>query len=122
MADIRCSVAMTVSRTNGSGVQNETRDFEATMAGNEIHQGVVSWGTTGAALAVLPVNTASAFRLRIHNLDATNYVELSLDGGTNYKLRVPKGEIYLLYIVGGTSVYVKANTAACLVEQTAVAI
>jgi hypothetical protein len=69
---------------------------------------------------VSPIDTANDYWLRIYNTDSTNFVSLSVDGGSNYKLRVPKGKSCLFYILGGTSVYRQANTAACIVEQCAI--
>lgn len=104
----------------GSGASPETTAFTSNMTGDQFHKTNPSWGTTGAAIDVTPVDTSSDFWLRIYNTDATNYVELSVDGGTNYKLRVPPGHTSLYFVKGGTSVYKKAITAACVVEQLAI--
>lgn len=114
---IQCRLA---GAKGGSGASPETTSFTRDMAGDQFHKTNPSWSTTGAAIDVTPVDTASDFWLRIYNTDATNFVELSLDGGTNYKLRVPPGQASLLFVKGGTSVYKKALVAACIVEQLAI--
>lgn len=116
--EIALSVSLRGAK-GGTGVSQETTSFNADMAGDQFYKSNPSWSTTGAAIDVGTVDTANDFWLTIYNTDATNYVELSLDGGTNYKLRVPPGKKCLYFVKGGTSVYRKAITAACVVEVCA---
>lgn len=116
--EIALSVSLRGAK-GGTGVSQETTSFNADMSGDQFYKSNPSWSTTGAAIDVGTVNTANDFWLTIYNTDSTNYVELSVDGGSNYKLRVPPGKKCLYFVAGGTSVYRKAITAACIVEVCA---
>ena len=50
----------------------------------------------------------------VHNLDATNYVEIGSTTGV-YDIKLLAGE-FAIYRHNSATVYAKANTAACLVE------
>lgn len=49
----------------------------------------------------------------IQNLDATNYIEYGFSTGV-YGARVPAGQAYVIHL-NATSLFMRANTAACKV-------
>ena len=55
----------------------------------------------------------------LKNLDDTNFVELGFSSGV-YGIKLQPGSLALFELVAGTSVFVKADTADCAVQITAI--
>ena len=85
-----------------------------------------SIGTTHEALVFGDIGTNPGVFM-LQNLDVTNYVEISSDGGSTYCMRLAPGSTSIgggLALVPNNSLTTwgaRANTAACLVSVRAVA-
>ena len=83
------------------------------VSGEGIQSGVQSIDTSAEALGKGDISTIGW--LWVKNLDLTNYVELSVDGGTNYMGKLqPSEEAFIP--VHTANVHARANTAACNVQ------
>ncbi len=72
------------------------------------------------AVTLGSIATATDYIVRLRNQDATNYVEVSIDGGLTYHMKMMPGEFWgPVRIEGGNVVHAKANTAACIIEIVA---
>lgn len=67
-------------------------------------------GTTEETVSFVDVTNNGWVML--HNLDATNYVEIGFSTGV-YGIRVKAGERSLFRLNAAATLYAKANTAAC---------
>jgi len=115
--EITASANLTARKNNAvvTGVAN----FTATMTGNNMVSNTQSIGTSAEPIDFGDISGAPAAVL-IRNLDSTNYVEIGGDSGlTVFKIKIPAGQCALFTPSSGT-VYAKANTAAVLVQVTAV--
>lgn len=65
------------------------------------------------------VDVASARYFEIQNLDATNFVSVDCNSGAPYCIKLFPGDI-ATFPPGTNALYMKADTAACLVAVTAV--
>jgi spore coat protein U-like protein len=99
---------------------------EATVSGTQCNDGTQSVGTSYEALDFGDMGTTPGY-VMLQNLDPTNYVEISSDGGATYCIRLKAGSSS---VAGGIAVFfnnslttwgARANTAACLVSVRAVA-
>jgi hypothetical protein len=54
-------------------------------------------------------------------MDTTNYIEISFDAGSTYPIKLWPGELPVIISNNGATVTAKANTAACIMQVTAVA-
>jgi len=98
---------------------------EKTITGSQCSDLTQSIGTSYEALAFGEVgNTPGIFMLQ--NLDITNYVEVSSDGGSTFCIRLAPGSAT---VAGGIALVpnnslstwgARANTAACIVTIRAV--
>ncbi len=99
---------------NGADSSFTARGVTVTVAGNPISEGVQSVGTSYEAIQMGEVTAPGYVVLK--NLDATNYVEFSADsGGANALVKTRAGQP-ALFPMDGTTLYARANTAACLVQ------
>ena len=86
------------------------------VAGKPIVEQTISIGTTEVSLT-LPA--APGF-IRLENLDATNYIEFGRTTGVYTGKLFPVGGVnYAEFGLNGTTLFVKANTAACVLKYTA---
>lgn len=89
-----------------------TTSVAATISGTGYKKEIISVGTVEEAVSLGDI--ANLGYVKIRNLDATNYVTVdSVTGNTG--ARVPKQGTILWY-PNNNALYLKANTAACLVE------
>jgi len=87
--------------------------FSADQAGNFFESGIQSVGTTEESLDKGDVVTIG--KIAVRNMDATNYIQVGHLTGS-YSIKLNPGEGFAGLTWGGSSVFVKANTAACNVE------
>lgn len=112
------SVTVGLRCTNGNYKltrNTETLQVDQTTASGG-SPGVISVGTTEEAVSFGDVTAGYCL---MKNLDATNYVEVGTTGAYSARL-IAGGGVALFYVNTGTTIYVKADTAACLVEITSV--
>jgi hypothetical protein len=100
----------------GARVTIPVSQASITVAGTVIAQGIVSVGTSAEAVVELPASLGMCY---LRNLDATNYVEFgeantALGGGKLSSSTA--GRNWAWYPPNGTTLYLKANTAACDVQ------
>jgi hypothetical protein len=96
------SRGFTVS-TAGDGAASETQSIT--------HSGETTW--------TIPTSIGNVGLVTIRNLDATNYVQVGFATGV-YALRIKAGQTALLLLEPATaSLFLLANTAACIVELAA---
>lgn len=93
------------------------------MAGDQMFLANPEITTTAGALSLGPVNTAARYRLLIRNTDPTNEVWLSFNGGTNWPVIIPPGEIVgPLVVAASQNLWADAQAGTCVVEVLAVEI
>jgi hypothetical protein len=98
---------------------------QRTVTGSQCSDNTQSVGTSYEAMVFGDIGTNPG-NFMLQNLDATNYVEVSSDGGSTYCIRLAPGSA----TVGGgialvpnnslTTWGARANTAACIVTVRAV--
>lgn len=111
MAD-EITVAATLKVTNGNLKWEQPLDFmtfDQAAAGGPT-PGYVTIGTTEESIAFGELGTLGWLFMK--NLSATNYVEWGF-ATTVYGGRLEAGEIALFRLNPSTTLYLKANTAAC---------
>lgn len=110
MADeITLTVRETVIKNGATLININEAGQQFDMTGNETFVGTQVVGTSAEAIILGDVTIAGA-KIRIKNLDATNYVDISLinDGSTPFS-RVKPGKETIIH--GVATIYGKANTA-----------
>ena len=115
MADeIRVTSKLTVTNGFAKDTFNPgSQSYDQTAAGGPT-PGVVSIGTTEESEAFSELSTLGWFIMR--NLDPTNYVQWGF-ATADYGGRMEAGETAGPFrLEPGTTLYLKANTAACLVD------
>jgi len=101
----------------GAVLKPGTSAWTGYIAGDQMHHSNPSISTTAAAIAVGTVNTANDWGLWIRNTDATNRLEISTNGGSTYTTKILPGQSYRNpCFTGGTSIFIKAITAAVIAE------
>lgn len=99
---------------------------QATVSGAQANDGTQSVGTSYEALDFGDMGTTPGY-VMLQNLDPTNYVEISSDGGATYCIRLKAGSasvgggIAMFFNNSLTTWGARANTAACLISVRAVA-
>lgn len=97
---------------------NLSRTFTAsnniTQTGNGIYHNTSSIGTTEESIATFG-DVSTEGEVIIRNLDTTNYVQVGFATGV-YGMRLAAGRVASFPAEPGLTLYLKANTAACLVE------
>ena len=83
------------------------------VTGEGIQSGVQSIGTTAEALGKGDITTIGWIWLK--NLNLINFVELSIDGGTNFFGKLEPGEETFLPI-HTANIHAKADSASCSVQ------
>ena len=99
------------SENNASITGSATKSV--TITGAAAVKNIQNIGTSWEALDLGEVTTPGITAGK--NLDATNYVELSFDGGTTAHLKAKAGEPFL-FRPTGTTIHARANTAAVNLE------
>lgn len=82
------------------------------VAGSRMIHSVQNIGTAAEPVSVAEISPIGL--VVAHNMDTTNYVELSPDG-TNKLIKMLAGE-WTIFRLSGTTLQAQANTAACNVE------
>ena len=114
--EISARVRLTASKNGAIVACDETITFD--MAGNETLDATQLIGTAAEALTFGEM--ANAGTLAVKNLDATNYVELSMaSDATNPFAKLKPGR-WCLVPASAATYYAKANTAACRIRKVAV--
>jgi len=116
---------MAQSLSCGAFVANSTRStfsgsrgFTVTTAGDGAASETRSIATIEAEWTI-PTSIGNVGLVTIRNLDATNYVQVGFATGV-YALRIKAGQTALLPLEPATaSLFLLANTAACIVELAA---
>lgn len=97
------------------GTFSGSRGFSVTTTGDGAAMETRSIATSEAEWTI-PTGIGSVGLVTIRNLDATNYVDAGFATGV-YPLRIKAGQSALLPITPATaSLFLLANTAACIVE------
>jgi len=110
-------IAVTAKITVTNGLAKDTfnpgsQTYDQTAQGGPT-PGVISVGTSEESVAFGELSTVGWLVMR--NLDPTNYVQWGF-ATTAYGGRLEAGETALFRLEPSTTVYLKANTAACLVD------
>ena len=96
-----------------------SRGYTVTTTGDAAAMETLSIVHSGETEWTIPTSVGNAGLLCIRNLDATNYVQVGFATGA-YNLRIKAGQSALLPIEPATaSLFLLANTAACIVELAA---
>lgn len=101
-----------VNGNNSFDTTTQTQTFDQTASGGPT-PGYATIGTTEESETFGELSTLGWVRLK--NLDITNYVEWGFSTGV-YGGRLEPGEPALFRLNPGTTLYLKANTAACKVR------
>ena len=127
--EINIQAVLTVARTGLSLQGSATKDVDQ-AAGSNGAQNVQSIATTSAGTALniggvtFPNNRGFLF---VKNTDATNYVELSVGGGTQTAFdtslfsKLFAGEVCLIPMRTSQTYYARANISAVTLQVAAVA-
>lgn len=86
-----------------------------TMSGSNYIERSQSIGTTAEALDLGEIGTPGL--IYIKNLDSSNYVTVQDGSGGTAVVKILPGD-EAVFMLGTTSPYMKANSAACIVEYT----
>ena len=112
--ELTSSVSLTYSKGGAVAAVTASKQSDITTGrAIDITQVV---GTTEESVNL--VDVASVEEVVINNLDATNYVDVGCATGV-YSIRVPAGRI-ALFKPTANALFLRANTAACLVRVVAV--
>ena len=117
MADeISLATTMVVRKGYLDWTRQRSRSYSLVSSAPAKSGGIISVGTTHEALPMGDV--ASAGVARLENVDATNYIEVGVVvSGTFYPLlKLKAGECYPTRFAPAATIYVKANTAAALLD------
>jgi len=109
--ELTLTVGMTFSKGGAEGQRSDS--IQVTVTGDAFNHNVQEVGTTEEELAQNTILGTPGY-LFVKNLDATNYVEIGTTT-TKYAVKLKAKEI-ALFRVDGTTIYAKANSAACNVE------
>jgi hypothetical protein len=115
--EITATASLAVSK-NGASIGNSV-GATVTLSGNAFFSNVQAIGTAAEAVDVQDLGSANYALFK--NLDATNYVELALDSGVSTAVfaKILAGGVALVPLKT-TTIYAKANTAACNLLVSAV--
>lgn len=113
--EIQVSLTISVEKNGASARGNISLSIDQT--GDQFISNVQIIGTSNEALTLSDVSTIGW--VYVKNLDAANYVEVFLDSGnTQLVSKLLAGEA-TLFKPGTTSIYARANTAACNIQVLA---
>lgn len=119
--EISYSVSFTATK-GGASVSTGTWSDTVDMAGADMISATQNIGTSDEALDFGDI-TSPAGRVAIKNLDATNYVELSLATGGSFDgsrfAKIGPGEAIIYCPAVSGTIYAQADTASCLVQVVA---
>ncbi len=108
-----------ISGTKNNAPLNRSYSAGVTMAGNELSYGTQLIPTTWTALTWGSI-TGTPGAAFIHNLDATNYVQLALaNDNSGIFARLKADEVSVIKFEPGITIYAKANTASVRIEKAA---
>ncbi len=113
--ELRITAKLSFNKSDGKVTRGDTAFIDVT--GDSFTHEIQSVGTTQEEIAQ-GADLGTPGYLWIKNLDSTNYVEVGVTTGV-YHIKLQAGE-FALFRVNGTTIYGKANTAACLVEYVLV--
>lgn len=107
------SASLTVTTTGGTSAISYPVTT-VTASGGDMVRTTQSIGTSAEAIVLGDLATAAV--LAVYNTDATNYIEVdSVNTMDKFPQKIPAGGFILLR-PQTTTIYAKANTAACVVE------
>lgn len=112
------TVGGSLSVVNGNlSVSKQFSGLRFDMTGDSYSANAQSIGTTYEALTI-GADVGNQGWCIMRNLDATNYVEIGLDGGADLDpfIRLEAGEFALFRLSPAIAPYGKADTAAVVVE------
>jgi hypothetical protein len=117
MADeISITAKLSVSKS-GVSETNATSTFSHTMTGNQICHINPDITTTAGVVSLSPVDTTARYHLFVRNLDVTNEVLLSFDGGTTWPFVVLPGKSFgPVTVTASRTFWADAQVATCVVE------
>jgi hypothetical protein len=106
--EINIQAYLTVQRSGAQTIGSGTKDI--TQTGKIGFANVQNIGTGAAQLTLGGIGTLGY--IFIKNLDATNFVQLSLDNFTQIFAKIRAGE-FCLIAANQNTIWARANTAAC---------
>lgn len=109
-AEIKAVFGLSATGGQATGTATVTDNWVVAQGSTDT---IVSVGTTEESLSF--ADTAINGWLQMYNTDGTNYVDWGFSTGV-YGGRLEAGKRAQFFIKPGATVYVKANTAACLVR------
>lgn len=102
-----------LSMSKNKALVNRHYSLGISISGDSFVHGTQAIGTTEEQLAQI-ADLGDPGYVLLKNLDDTNYIEIGATTGV-YSIRLRSGEI-ALYRHNSATIYVKANTAECLLE------
>lgn len=106
-------IIVSLDFSKGGAKADRAESIRVDVTGDAFTHEVQAVGTSEEELAQ-GADLGTPGYIFIKNLDDTNYVEVGSTTGV-YDIKLKAGEI-AVYRHNGTTIYAKANTAACLVE------
>lgn len=122
--EINASASISCSKNGVSVSGNKT--VSITLSGNNQFAAQQTIGTGSDEAISFPSDMTDRQVLFFQNLDATNYIELSLGTGGSFaasvfaKLTASAPFAIIPSPAGNTAIYAKANTSSCVLQVVAV--
>lgn len=115
--EITLTAGLKVSK-NGAGLDSGILTKQVTMTGNELIDKTQLIGTSAEAITWGDISGAPGC-VQIKNLDATNFVRVSLGDDANYFAKIRPGH-FAQFEPASSTMYAKADTASVRVQIRAV--
>jgi len=110
--ELKVSASIDCTLSSGASIKKR-KHATLDVTGDTLEYGTLSVGTSEEELTQL-ADLGTLGYLFLYNTDSSNYVEAGHSTGS-YCVKVRAGGI-ALYEHNGATIYLKANTAACVVE------
>lgn len=99
------------------------QSFQVDMTGSQMHHTDPEITTTAAALSCSPVDQTARYHLWIRNVDETNEVLVSFNGGSTWPIVIlPKMTMGPITVAASQTLWLDAQVATCTCEVIAVEI
>lgn len=109
-------IALQMNYLKGNQRMVVQNTLNATVSGSKYCDLIQNIATAGENVVFGDIGTPGFFMLQ--NLDATNYVEISFDAGSNYPIMLIAGTVSAgggtcLIPNNGATIFARANTSSC---------